>query len=230
MCDVNKLFYTPEGNEYPIEGYLDKENPRSDVLFVLREPHATEEDTKEFWLYNIVNDHQRTDGKRYVNVLGRLAAKLLKEPIGSLSEEEQLNCYKELLKRCAFINLYPFCGKKTKSENYSKTLGELYNAEPKAVSLTQNDKGEYSKIVANRLEIIYGLKPHYIVTVCDIFDAFKDKHGAAQPNGLLYKDKHFEAIDMENGTKVLAFYHPSYTRIAYDYLKATKLGWEETRS
>jgi hypothetical protein len=227
MCNLDNLF-CKVGDKF-IEGYLSDEAKKDcKILFVLREPHATAKDTTGFWIYEVVND-SRTDGKRYVNVLGMLAAKLLKEP--QEEQEDELKYYKRMLKKCAFINLYPFSGDNKKSKNYTETLYALKDAEKKPEVLKREvDEEKYCKIAGNRLEIINELKPRYIVTACDIFDAFKDKLGTAPQKGLRYKDKQFNAIDMDNETKVLAFYHPSYTRIAYDSLMDAKLMWEDTLS
>lgn len=223
MCKVEDLFYK---NGETIEGYLGDNNECA-ILFVLREPHATEGDTTGFWLKQVVGSND-TKGKRYVNVLGKLAKKLLEKTNGEKSRDE-LKYYKELLSKCAFINLYPFCGKEYKSENYVETLCALCDPEPEAVPLIQEDKEEYRKIAANRLGIINGLHPRYIVTVCDIYEALKPLKCKTNPEEqpwIFYNQKPFKSFEMESRTKVLAFYHPSYTRIKYEDLDSANISLE----
>ena len=144
--------------------------------------------------------------------------------------------YRRLLRQCSFINLYPFCGDNTKSKDFTKTLDALANVDPKdAKRLTSGDKRNHKTIAANRIGIICGLKPQYIVTVCDIFDALKSRFQANDQDGICIKignnqTKQFNAFDLNDETKVVAFYHPSYTRIKYESLDNAKLGWKEKHS
>ncbi|MBO6060668.1 MAG: hypothetical protein J6P98_00935, partial [Clostridia bacterium] len=70
MCDVSELFCKD------IEGYLGcSEDPgKYEILFVLREPNDVNQQ-KGFWFKDVVKGEKR--GTKYLNVLGRLANKLL---------------------------------------------------------------------------------------------------------------------------------------------------------
>ena len=161
MCDVNKLFYTPEGNNDPIEGYLG--DPKDcKILFVLKEPHEPNADG--FWFKEKVVDkaHDMLKGaeKQYFHVLGITAKKL----IGTTAED-----YGSVLKRCAFINIYPFSGEATASMDFKSVAKMLRTACPEqGLAITKGSHPE--EIACNRKAIIFGRKWEYVVSVKDVFE------------------------------------------------------------
>jgi hypothetical protein len=94
-------------NIEPPEGYIGDEK-KADILFILREPHGQK--LEKFWFKaDVVYGDM---GKKYLNILGTLAQKLF---------NDETTDKKTLLKNCAYINLFPFCGGATASKKYKAT-------------------------------------------------------------------------------------------------------------
>ncbi len=222
MKDINELFARYMDKDIPIEGYLG--DGECEILFVLREPHTESADI--FWLKDkVVNPENKSlrQGKRYLKSLGTLAYRILGGQDDS-PDDRQLS---EALRKCAFINIYPFSGGNTASSDYNNTLmrlAELNKNEPQngsaALSLNdKTDKTDYCKIAKNRLQIMKELKWKRLVTVCGVFEAITGKKANECSIGIQveYKNpskgpKEFRTAYPEHFNKrpVLSFYHPSH--------------------
>lgn len=118
-----------------IEGYLG-EPKDCEMLIVLREHGGEEKPAEDFWFHKVVDEEAKNGGKKYFNVLGILAKKIiyskdeqeaLKKIIDSKDGQEALKKIieskhkQEALKKCAFINLAPFWGGKKCNDNKENT-------------------------------------------------------------------------------------------------------------
>lgn len=162
MCDVKSLFC--KYGETFIEGYLGDENSSPELLFVLKEPHASPDNVKDFWFKkNVMPDPNRMNNP-YYKVLSKTAMKL----IGPSKVTGALEEYDYVLRRCAFINIYPFSGEPSASSNFKSVAKALIKADPKEVSITKGSCSE--DIACNRKAIILGHNWKYVVTVNGVFD------------------------------------------------------------
>ena len=206
MSDVSDLFCVNDTGT-PIEGYL-SDNEACEVLFVLREPNTKgyNNTTGEFWMRSVVSGEKRYLGEKYVNTLGTVAALLLGE---DLTESGKIKA----LKRCAYINVYPFSGKGRAGERYYKTLEQLAALQSEA-DFTDvrrlnsiNDQREYRIIAENRIEIINRMPCKYVVTVCGAFEAIVGKKAEECCYGIIAPKKKFRIAE-KNDKKIVAYYHP----------------------
>lgn len=161
MCNLDNLF-CKVGDKF-IEGYLGEEAKKDcKILFVLKEPHEPNADG--FWFKEkvVYKDCDKLEGaeKQYFRILGITAKKLIGTPSDSLGE---------VLKRCAFINIYPFSGEATASSKFKNVAKLLKNSCPqKSLAISCNSCPE--EIACNRKAIIFGGKWEYVVTVKDVFE------------------------------------------------------------
>lgn len=176
MLDVEQLFYTPEGKNHPIEGYLsDAAKKDCKILFVLKEPNTGGYETRseEFWMKRVIGPDPVELSDAYLDVLGTIARKLLD------SEQVEkdgitIDQRKNALSKCAYINIYPFSGLGKEGERYKKTLKEMKAISQKVTDdlyqLSSSDEEAYKKIAMNRLQIIKNIKCEYVVVVCGAFE------------------------------------------------------------
>lgn len=158
MSDLDKLF-CKVGCNY-IEGYLDDENHDPELLFVLKEPDASAKNVTDFWFKRNVMPNPQGLGKTYFKVLGETARKL----IGNQDDD-----YSTVLKRCAFINIYPFSGKASASNDFKTVVKMLGEAKAEYGSKI-TDQSCANEIACNRKAIIFGHKWKYVVSVNDVFE------------------------------------------------------------
>ena len=236
MRNLDSFFFKSELTNEIIEGYLDRDNPRSEVLFIMKEPHN--ENQPDFWFYHVLRrdsnqygDYMKGNAKRFYQILGSLACVLT----GEFDTSD--NAKDRALKKCAFINLYPFSGASTvKGKNgvtengYLRTKDcindYLVNGE---ITIEKSDL--VIEVAKSRIELIscskdFGIR--FIVTVSDLFWILsRNYHGDLIDKNYLsvktgkgskarYRD--FCLAELDNGIKILEFWHPSYTRINYENL------------
>lgn len=216
MCDVNNLF-CKHGTTL-IEGYLG--NPdECEILFVLREPDDPEPQ-KGFWFRDVVCGKQTgKTGTKYKNVLGMIAHKLLG------GSEERQGDYSQVLRKCAYINAFPFYGKSSETDRCKAVIDALSSdGADKGGSIDCNS--DVKAIANNRNRIIKDINCRYIVTVGDIFNAIKPKN-ATILKGIQYQyrgSSEFGAFALSDNKTVVKFLHPccwiSYDKlIAADFLE-----------
>lgn len=222
---MNDIHFTKVGGKL-IEGYLG-DNKEAEILFILKEPNTKNvEEDDGFWFKKVISDENRTaNGKRYFNILGSLAEKLLK-----CNESKT-----ELLKKCAYINLYPFSGENRQSNNYEEVLKALNNHLKNGDQITNktiSESSAYNDIAENRIslinQIIMSGKTKYIVTVREIYNILSKlpspcdnakNHYLQLEYGRKHKTtKSFACHTLKNDLMLCEFWHPSYTWINYYYL------------
>lgn len=219
MSDVEKLFYTPEGKNHPIEGYLsDEAKEDCRILFVLKEPNTGGYGTpsEEFWMKRVIGPDPVELSDAYLDVLGTIAIKLLDSEQGEktiITKDPRKNA----LSKCAYINIYPFSGLGTEGERYKKTLKEMKAISQKVTDdlcqLSSSDEEAYKKIAMNRLQIIKNIKCEYVVVVCGAFEAIvgmsPSKCIKTCCKGITLKkyDKEFRVWKSFKKT-IVSYYHP----------------------
>lgn len=207
------------------EGFLGDENNSNqiDILFILREPNTgNKEKLDRFWFKDALEGNITGDTKAartatlYKKVFGKIYTLLMNT--------------KPDLKKCAYINLFPFCGGSTNSLQFRATRKALKRLEgqfdfesiEKYKENNNYTEEEYKKIAQNRLNIIRNLDCKYIVTTEDIFAAIaktEKKTGDIQKGFFLdYREKIFNKFEIKKDIWVYSFYHPS-ARVNIDNLK-----------
>lgn len=222
MYNVNDLFYKPEGKDKHIEGYLGDSN-ECEILFVLREPH--EDNQQEFWFKNAIDKEPKERDqyeKKYILSLGTLAYKLL----GGNDDSPCVCKLEEALRKCAYINIYPFSGESSSSIHYDNTLVALKDVCTEEIMkgpvvLKESDRKNhcYRRIAANRLQIIQNLNWKILVTVCGAFETITNLRPNDCPVGITvgYKsgkkpDKEFRIAHYnDSARRIVSFYHPSHS-------------------
>ncbi len=203
MCDVKSLFC--KYGETFIEGYLGN-SKECEILFVLKEPDAKEDDVRGFWFKEDILG--KKPNNPYHKAFGIMASSVL-------NDNDTLHA----LNRCAFINVFPFCGEKSASDQYKSVLNELSKARPLPYNgITK--KSDIKVIASNRRFLIDNIRGRFIITTCDIFEALicNEKH-VNLVNGFEYRfeyDNHiltrvYKATEYK-GKVLIACYHPSYQR------------------
>lgn len=206
-----------------IEGYLgDKES--AELLFVLKEPNT--QNANNFWLKRAL-DGKENNAERYIYILGVLAGKILGKPFG-LDEERR-----SLLKRCAYINLYPFRGKETASSEYMQVLNEFGSIgyDVTSVSIARNSPPK--QVAQNRMAILHELSLlgcRYAVTTQDIFSAVSRESKTDIGIVIDYNrrgqkcQKSFKRCKLfDDRLTLYSFWHPAYTKISYENLNKITL-------
>ena len=208
----------------PIEGFLGDEQ-NAELLIILKEPNNNNQ--PDFWFYNVVNNLLGSQGEsvrdrkglRFLRILGKLSCSILKEKSDDDDDIEAA------LKKCAFINLYPFDGESYagKDSGYIKTCialnKKLNNKKPKS----ECDK-KYIAIAENRIELLENLSKSnikYILTVTGVFAILSYRKNVKPYLKMEYgknKTRIFNCCELTNGTKIFEFWHPSCRRINYTYL------------
>lgn len=218
---MNNIIFT-EINGKPIEGYLG-DNDNAEILFILKEPNTPDVKSDDgFWFKQVIFDKNRSNsGKRYFNIFGCLAEKIL-----NYNESKF-----DLLKRCAYINLYPFSGSERISNHYKEVLTAFKNTSLDCRKDINIDKSSTPiEIAENRMSLINQMivsgKTKYIVTVKDIYDKLSGGDYSNSYFQLEYgrknQTKSFAFHILSNDVKLCEFWHPSYTWINYHFLeKAT---------
>lgn len=170
-------------NDEYTEGYLSDKEHFNGVLFLLREPHTDGEIQKEFWFKKslINNSHQRSFSlyKNKFNIF-------LKYLNGNYN-----------LSDCAYANIRPDNGERTRSEDYNKMKDEQLFDRFEAIV----------KICDNKIK--------YVFTCYDIFDAIKNygKGTLCDTEGITYKKSNKNKRVMKLGDIIVyEIYHPSYTK------------------
>lgn len=204
-----------------IEGFLNVEN-KAEVLFLMREPHNDEQ--KDFWLKRVVSDkldnvpyeYTKGNGTRFFNTFNCFLKALYK------SESE------ELLRDCAYINLFPFSGKAKASSLYLELIGGFSKADTDYEKHQNTDAASSLKeLAALRYLLLHQLTENgvkYIFTTREIFDALMKLTDKKKTEIYLKYEgrytKEFRSFDFINNSKVYEFYHPSATVISYKKLKS----------
>ena len=233
MTRLDELFYRSDTGQ-PIEGFLsDDPDPQPQVLFILKEPHNSNE--TEFWFHHVVNRKQNYmagNGKRFYTVLGCLACLLTGE--NGIADKNK----DRALQKCAYINLYPFSGAK----NVRMGAGKLKNGYLKTnrcidnrlngAKLKQDDEKAIDYAL-RRIKLINELPEsgiQYIVTVQDFYSVLKKAYSVNNTEktyiSLNYNrygkqadyPKEFRTCRLESGIELFEFWHPSYSYINYNYL------------
>lgn len=232
MCyikfEVNEMYdFKKSKDGVLLEGFLNCEN-KAEILFIMKEPNSEEQ--KDFWFWKVVYDEKglngkpcrRKNGMKFYNVLGKLSKYIM-------------NCLEEstesVLKKCAFINLYPYDGKASAHMGgYSLLMESLYSLKGKNIrknKLEQIEKFEKEKnidlneLAKSRLELINqlcssGVK--YILTVPEIYKLFSNDKISEDEFLPEYENGKFHFCQLENGTIIYEFWHPSYPKINYNNL------------
>ena len=218
-CDkmiVKDLFVRNENGDV-IEGYLG-DDKQAEILFLLREPNSGGKGADNFWFYDAIrnnidfdkihNPRERRTAKiaqtKYINVLRKLSQLVLKE-----GKEKE-----ELLRQCAYINLYPFSGEREQSKDYVDTLDMLmhfkYNDQKIETMKIAKDSPK-ENIISNRLKILESIGCNYIITTGDIFKALRSSgwlKDIEEGSGFKYKNnKTFDKARIF-GVEIYEFYHP----------------------
>lgn len=199
---VMKFYTNAEGIE--IEGFLG-DMKECEILYILREPNSNGKVASRFWFKDVLNG-DFSNGKRYVNVLGRLF---------NIIRVEENNQYSELvkkLKRCCYINLHPHFGEKNATGKYRTTLDNFKN--------NNGAEADNRWSVIDNLICNYGCKT--IVTVPDIFNALCSDENDVTKQVLLYGDKEFRIGKYKDAT-VYEFYHPAYPAISYSKMDNSQI-------
>lgn len=229
-----------------IEGRFDT-SKTCKLLFILREHGGSEDAAESFYFKNQFMEKNGGDARRYFNVLGRLALRILEpeENISKLNNEKYNQKLKEVLECCAFINLAPFwggknCGDNKDNERRFSGKGCVFD-EFKNIKLDDiNDKAKIvlkndstaKDIAKQRLHLINQVinsdEIEYILTVSDIYDALCDKYNDKTDLPVTEFNVTNKTATVKfksckiNGTKIYSFYHPSYSHIKYDNLNSLK--------
>lgn len=221
MCDVNDLFYKvmdTEGKTVAIEGYLGKPE-ECEILFVLKEPNTGgyEKQSKEFWMQSVISDSPVPKSEQYLRTLGIIAANLLE----IMPEKEQIDeFYKNVLKHCAYINIYPFSGLGSEGKYYKKVKASLKRQEVRNLihtgpcylpeyEKTPCEESYFNAIACNRLQIIKSFNCKYVVTVCGAFEAIIGKRTNESDIGIIIEKKEFR-VDKAFDKIFAAYYHPIF--------------------
>lgn len=175
-------FERNDKNEY-IEGYLSDKEHFNGVLFLLREPNTKGKRQKEFWFKNSLEKNSR---QRSFSLYKNKFNIYLKYLNGEYN-----------LSDCAYANIIPTDGKKSKSDKYRKINNE--NIRNRFISIVNECN--------NKIKFVF--------TCYDIFDALKETENSQPVEGMGIKyrksDKTKRVIRIGNIT-VYEIYHPSYTK------------------
>lgn len=219
-----------------LEGLLGEGNYKPELLFILREPHC--DNQTEFWFREYVvkkaySELKRAE-KRYFNILLALSQKVF-----ATGEDDEF-----ALKRCAYMNLYPFHGGKNRSEEYKsilKAMDAMKNVSlgECASAIIDIDKNCTADVIAkHRIGIIQraidnGVKN--IITTEDIYDVIKNIWNVRDQdqkdyslkynynNGERNKTFHVCSLGENNETRLISFWHPSCTLINMGNLNSNEL-------
>jgi len=220
-----------------IEGLLGEGHYLPELLIVLREPHETDSrDNQIFWFKGEVAQRQcggaiakktNSTATRFYNIYSILAKKLIE------TEDEFV------LRRCAYMNLHPFCGEEKAGNTYKRILRELQElpleeSVKDTVDIRRNrDPREVAK---HRISIIQraidnGVKN--IITTEDIYYVIRDKWSGCDEKSffLPYKYKkqdqkkefHVCWLGRNKETRLISFRHPSCTSISMEHLKELQI-------
>lgn len=194
MSEVGSLF-CKYGNNY-IEGFLGDENCSPELLFVLKEPHASPDNVTDFWFKKDVMSDSNRMSNQYFKVLSKTAMKLIGKPEDS---------YDSVLSRCAFINIYPFSGGPSASNKFKAVAEAIKKADP-IEGRPINNQSDCEDIASNRKAIILGYKWKYVVTVDGIFEKLHPR-SVKYYYGFESRKRKRPAFDL-NGTTFLKIHHP----------------------
>lgn len=230
MSDVEKLFYTPTGKNDPIEGYLGDPEECA-ILFVMKEPNSGgyNKPSGEFWMKRVVDprNYVSRSGK-YLRTLGTLAAKLLRVDFSRGEDNSKL--FKELLHKCAYINIYPFSGSGKAGERYDLSVHAISkqikanSTRNEGVILSAKNEEDYCLIASNRIQLIKSIRCKYIVTVCGAFEAIVGKEAKACDDGIVIDGKTFRAEkEKDSGKVIAAYYHPGARNVQHENMVVDKL-------
>lgn len=201
MCNVEKLYYHVKENA--VEGSFIEGNPSPEILFVLHEPHAKEEDVNDFWFREKVLKKNKTGNPYYIAFV-KIAKLLLNEGDDSVA-----------LHKCALINVFPFCGARYASDDCCSVIGALKSVNASPIESISKDKPEDT--AANRKYIIEHTTAKYIVTTCKVFESLVGncETEAGLKFSFTYKNKLLSptlCATEYKGKILVAIYHPSYKR------------------
>ncbi len=213
-----------------LEGFLNDEN-KAELLFIMKEPNSMKKPNSEeqdyFWFRKVVYNEnvddlpcRRKSGMKFFNVLGKLSKYIMDCPEESTEK---------ILQKCAFINFYPYDGKPSaQGGGYSLLISAIYDLMGKKISSRKLEKVEMFKkeknidlyeLAKSRRKLISQLCTNgvkYIVTVPEIYKLFS--YYKIYENEFLpdYIKGKFHSCQLENGTIIYEFWHPSYPKINYN--------------
>lgn len=223
-----------------LEGLLGEGDYLPELLFIMREPNC--QNQTNFWFKEAVvqkryshnvDKNWKPEGTRFYNVLSMLAKRVL-------STDDEF-----VLHRCAYMNLYPFSGKDKKSPKYIETLEFFSKLENIDVNKNFDDltiKKETQTVAEHRSYVIQnvvnsGVKN--ILTTGDIYDEIMKMWKVPSKEQLKYvfrykydeNDKEFKKkwefnvcyIGESKQTRLISFWHPSYTNINYQALEEIEI-------
>lgn len=207
-----------------VEGLLGEGNYVPKMLILLREPNSTQKKNvssdDEWWFWQNVNKKEEKSGKRYINIYSRLIGKLY-----------GVNGEKDMLKRCAYMNLRPDGGGSQRTKEFYRVLGALedlsldeeYIQPISFEEIDWNLEDTARRVARNRMDIIENViaqKVKYIVTTPDIYEAIKKNVHVREEGKYRWKrwgrDYSYCRIGETGETILLSFPHPSYTKIQYN--------------
>lgn len=190
--DFRMEFYR-DINGKVIEGFLGDSN-ECEILFILREPNNMGEKPDGFWFKKVLSG-EKSNGSRYVEVLGRLYNFVKGE------KNTDKAVLTDNLKKCCYINIHPHFGYSSASEEYKNMLEDFKNKK------TESARNRWN--IIDELIDSYGCK--YVVTVEDIFSAIYSKLNTQLRvgEGFVYGNKSFRSCEYK-GALIYEFYHPSY--------------------
>lgn len=216
MFDLTSAFIRNDNDEV-MEGFLYDTPPDCvHLLFILREPDC--ENEQSFWLKNALHNNvgRGKNGNKIINTFTRLAC-------FALGKKDT-----EILKECAFINLYPYDGKPRVDRNggFFKTLKEIQSPSEQQQIYYRDDGKEINitEIASKRLNLFSHLKDTHIstiVTVTDIFNCISTKDNSCEIERIIKKNgKAFRvgSLVYNDKIKVFEYYHPSARCVNYQLL------------
>ncbi len=216
MFDLTSTFIRNDNGEV-MEGFL-YDTPQECVylLFILREPDC--ENEQSFWLKKALHNYigRGKNGNKIINTFTKLACFVLgkKDP--------------EILRECAFINLYPYDGKPRADRDggFFKTLKEIQSPSDKQQKYNRKDGKEINitEIADKRINLFRHLKDtniNTIVTVADIFNCISIEDESCATERIFKKNgKPFRigSLIYNDRIKVFEYYHPSARCVNYQLL------------
>lgn len=213
MFDITQDFIRSE-NGNVMEGLLyDVPQDSVRLLFILREPNC--ENEQSFWLKEVVHGRKEKgkNGNKILNTLTKLAC-------FALGKQEP-----DILRECAFINLYPYDGKPRvdRKGGFSKTCCALKSL-CKATDIMKSGYNRIKVIAKKRMELLKHLSDtniRNIVTTADIFNYIANEDNNFSTMGIRKKNgKQFRigSLIYDERIKVYEYYHPSAGCVNYQLL------------
>ncbi len=196
---MNPELFIKEKDGTLLEGPLSDQPTK--LLIVMKEPNG--DSLNCFWLKKVV--HRTEKGKmatKYYNTLGAFAKTFLNE-----------STHNPALKKCAYINLYPFDGKSTvKGGGYINLIklwkNQNINSDNYDIDVLKSTLNNRLQIIGNALNSGISVAAHYEIANMLLTDnTFKDKFKKTQE----YPDNKYHISSYKYGAKakLYAIPHPS---------------------